>query len=119
MRIPPSAGPIAAPNVPAAIHVATPRARDPVSTESSASAPASSIAAPAPCTHRNTISAGRLQDTAAPTDPAQNRTRPPRVRLATFTRLITGINANAHTARTRLYEVITHETPTIVVLNLE
>ena len=44
---------------------------------------------------------------------------PALVRVPTSILPITGISANAHPASTRLYEVITHETPTIEVENRE
>ena len=55
MRTPPSAGPTAAPNVPAIVQTATPRAVEPVSAPSTGSEPASSSAPPRPWTDRAAI----------------------------------------------------------------
>src|SRR5262249_26123701 len=114
---PPSAGPTAAPSVPAVVQTARPRSADPVSAERSASEPARRSAAPSPWTQRATISAGRLHEAAAATEARQNTASPTRVTFPTSNRRSTGTRANAATETTRLDEVITHETPTIGVPN--
>ena len=102
VRIPPSAGPTAAPNVPAAIQIDSPRERDPLSAHSSSSAPARSIAAPAPCTQRNAIRIPMPPDRAHPTEPAANSAMPALVSVATPILPMPASSANAAIATTRL-----------------
>ena len=66
---------------------------------------------------RNTISTVRFQETAQPTDATVKSTRPIWAQRLGSTLRETAAIAAAATATTRLYEVITHETPTIEVLN--
>ena len=63
------------------------------------------------------MSTGSVHDAAAATEPTQNTASPTRVSVPTSTRRSTGTSANATTATTRLYDVITQDTPTIEVPN--
>src|SRR5262249_14061098 len=115
VRTPPSAGPSAAPKVALAVQIRAPRAAEPASAPRSGSAAASSIAAPRPWRHRKTIKAGRLHAAAQPTEASVNRASPTRAMCSTSTRAITGNRQNETSATTRLYDVITQDTPTIDV----
>src|SRR5512132_1046796 len=112
---PPSAGPTAAPNVPASVQIATPRAVEPASAARTGSEPASSSAPPRPWTERAAIRNPIESASAQAIDAARNRTVPAaRSRLARAW-CTTTTSASAQIASTRLYEVITHATPSIVV----
>src|SRR5580765_1339847 len=110
VRIPPSAGPRAAPNVPARVQTLT---------ATSERAPASNMPAPAPCTHRAAIrnhsdcaDAHAIVAARKSREPAANTSRA-RKRCTKKT------SASAVTATAALYDVITHDTPVIDVSKRE
>ena len=102
VRIPPSAGPTAAPNVPAAIQIASPRERDPLER-----------AQQLECAGEEHRGAGALHaakrdqdpdapDSAQPTEPTANSAIPVLVSTATPILPMPASSANAATATTRL-----------------
>ena len=118
VRIPPSAGPIPAPSVPAAVQIATPRAFEPANAASTGSDPVSSSAPPSPWTERAAIR-NPIEFASAHAIDAPRKTTDPAAR-STFarTRCTTNTSSSAEAASTRLYEVMTQATPSIVVSNV-
>ena len=116
---PPRAGPSAAPNVPVSVHTVAPRLAEPVSAPSAGSAPARSSAAPTPCTVRAATRNSRLSASAHAIE-ASRKTESPAARSeVTRTRCASSTRPKAATATAALYAVTTHETPVIVVSNVE
>ena len=76
VRMPPSAGPSAKPNVPASVQTAIPEAADPRSRASTGSAPASSSAAPTPWTVLAAIRNPRLPLSEQAIEAATKTSRP-------------------------------------------
>ncbi len=76
VSMPPSAGPMTAPAIPAAAQRRMPAAREPRSAPSTGNDAPRSIAAPAPCTHRANRSADALPASPAPREAAENNARP-------------------------------------------
>src|SRR5262245_53074792 len=94
-----------------------PRSREPTRPPSSEIDVASRNAPPSPWTQRKTMRAGRDHEAAQPIDAAVNSASPTCAQRRGSRWRERAAIAAAATATTRLYEVITHETPTIEVLN--
>ena len=114
---PPSAGPAAAPIVPASVQTAAPRAGVPANAARPRSDAASNSAPPRPCRQRKPMRTSRLQAAAQPAEPAAKRPMPTIPVGRGRRRRAKGTRQRAATATTRLYDVITQETPTSVVSN--
>ncbi len=102
VTMPPSAGPSAAPSVPANVQTPAPRAADPVSAPSTGSAPARRSAAPAPWTQRAAIRKERLPAAAQATDAATKITIPVVSTRVAPVRWTTSTSPSATTATARL-----------------
>ena len=117
MSTPPSTGPSAAPSTATFVQSVIPASRPPMSPPSSAIDAGSTSAAPSPWTQRKAISIGRFTEAAQPTDAAVKSTSPTCATRRGSSRREKTATTAAAIATTRLYEVITHETPTSVVSN--
>ena len=107
VRIPPTAGPSAAPAMPARIQMRAAEASDPVAWLSRSSA-AQTIAAPAtPCSARPATSQSN-EGVSAQSSDAAAKTTTPMANVCTGRRRATNAAGNAETASARLNEVSTH-----------
>src|SRR5262249_34811408 len=109
------AGPSAAPNVPASVQIAAPRVTEPLSEASTGSDPASSSAAPTPCTVRAAIRNERLFANAQAVEASRKTTSPTASTVPARKWCTKTISASATTATAALYEVTTQATPSIDV----
>ncbi len=101
---PPSAGPAAAPIVPAIVQTAAPRAGEPANAARPRSDAASNSAPPSPCRQRKPMRTSRLQAAAQPAEPAAKRPMPTIPVGRGRRRRAKGTRQRAATATTRLYE---------------
>ena len=113
VRRPPSAGPSAAPMVPATPQIAIACASLPRMPASTGTRPASASAAPKPCTVRPMIRTSNELASPQPSDASANTDKPMPANTWPRTRRSSGSTASAPTTIAMLYAVIVHDTPTI------
>ena len=110
VRMPPIAGPAAAPITPAADHTAIARRSLPVAVGSSSSAAQMAAAPPIACTPREASSQPKVGATAQPSEAAANTIRPTRQKAAGARRRARWAAGTATIASTRLNSVSTQAT---------